>query len=85
VEGRFALPEKGVTMTAVRRTCVRCGGEVPAERVEALPDTQVCVTCSTEMGGEFRVYVEAERTSKDGSLKKNYGGYGTRKVRKPLP
>jgi hypothetical protein len=81
----MAPPEKGVPMTAVPRACVKCGGEVPAERVEALPDTQLCIRCSQAMGGEFDVYVEAERTSKDGSLKKNYGGYGTRKVRKPIP
>jgi hypothetical protein len=36
------------------------------------------------MGGEFTVVVSAEKTSKDGSLKKNYGGYSTRKVRKPI-
>lgn len=65
--------------------CARCGGEIPAERLEALPDTMVCVGCSRDMGGEFRVVVIPERTSKDGSLKKNYGGYTTRKVRKPIP
>lgn len=67
------------------RTCVRCGGEIPVERVEALPETMVCVTCSQEMGGEFRVVVIPERISKEGSMKKNYGGYTTRKVRKPIP
>jgi hypothetical protein len=36
------------------------------------------------MGGEFRVYVTPERTSKEGSLKKNYGGYDMKKVRKPI-
>jgi hypothetical protein len=66
------------------RTCARCGGDIPAERVEALPETMVCVGCSQEMGGEFDVYAVAERTSKDGSLKKNYGGYTTKKVRKPI-
>ncbi|MDB5308534.1 MAG: Prokaryotic dksA/traR C4-type zinc finger [Gemmataceae bacterium] len=71
-------------MTSVPRPCARCGGEIPAERVEALPDTQVCIRCSSEMGGEFDVYVVSERISKDGSLKKNYGGYATKKVRKPI-
>lgn len=66
------------------RPCARCGGEIPAERVEVLPDTQLCVQCSTEMGGEFQVFAVPERTSKEGSLKKNYGGYTTRKVRKPI-
>ncbi len=64
--------------------CARCGEEIPAERIEAIPETRVCVRCSAEMGGEFVVYAEAERTSKEGSLKKNYGGYATRKVRKPI-
>lgn len=71
-------------MTSAGQPCARCGEEIPAERVEALPDTMVCVRCSGEMGGEFTVYVIPERTSKEGSLKKNYGGYGTKKVRKPL-
>lgn len=71
-------------MTIVPRTCERCGGVVPAERVEALPDTRVCVACSRAIGGEFDVYVVPEQTGKAGSLKKNYGGYTTKKVRKPL-
>lgn len=66
------------------RTCARCGGEIPAERVEAIPETRVCVACSNEMGGEFKVIVIPERTSKEGSLKKNYGGYSTKKIRKPI-
>ena len=64
--------------------CARCGGEIPAERLEAIPETQLCVQCSAEMGGEFTVYAIPERTSKEGSLKKNYGGYATKKVRKPI-
>lgn len=66
------------------QACARCGHEIPAERLEALPDTQVCVTCSRAMGGEFTLYATPERTSKEGSLKKNYGGYTARKVRKPI-
>ncbi|MDY3560969.1 TraR/DksA C4-type zinc finger protein [Gemmata sp. JC673] len=64
--------------------CARCGNEIPAERLQALPETQVCVACSRAMGGEFTVYLTPERISKEGSLKKNYGGYTTRKVRKPI-
>lgn len=72
-------------MTFEPRPCARCGNEIPAERVEAIPETMVCVKCAGEMGGsEFVVIVVPEKTSKEGSLKKNYGGYGTRKVRKPL-
>jgi hypothetical protein len=72
-------------MTNEPRPCARCGSEIPAERIEAIPETMVCVACSKAMGGEFRVVVVPERTSKDGSLKKNYGGYVTRKIRKPIP
>ncbi len=64
--------------------CMRCGAEIPAERLEIIPDTMVCVTCSKEMGGEFTVIATPEKTSKEGSLKKNYGGYSTRKIRKPI-
>jgi hypothetical protein len=72
-------------MTIVPRPCARCGAEIPAERIEAIPDTMVCVGCAKEMGGsEFVVVAIPERTSKEGSLKKNYGGYSTRKVRKPF-
>ena len=70
-------------MTA-SQPCARCGGEIPAERLEIIPDTMVCVACSKEMGGEFTVIATPEKTSKEGSLKKNYGGYSTRKVRKPI-
>lgn len=73
-------------METETRPCARCGEVIPAERIEALPETLVCVGCAREMGGsEFRVVVIPEKTSKDGSLKKNYGGYVTRKVRKPIP
>ena len=66
------------------QSCARCGNEIPAERLDALPETRVCVACSRDMGGEFTVYVTPERTNKEGSLKKNYGGYTARKVRKPI-
>ncbi|MBM3982385.1 MAG: hypothetical protein FJ304_19375 [Planctomycetes bacterium] len=71
-------------MEIVPQPCARCGETIPAERLEGLPETMVCVTCSNEMGGEFHVIVTPEKTSKEGSLKKNYGGYSTKKVRKPI-
>jgi hypothetical protein len=72
-------------MEAESRPCARCGEEIPAERVEAIPETMVCVKCAGEMGGsEFHIVAVAERTSKEGSLKKNYGGYSTQKIRKPI-
>jgi hypothetical protein len=71
-------------MTTSPRPCARCGQEIPAERIEAVPETEVCVTCSKEMGGEFDVYSVAERTGKTESLKKSYGSYGIKRVRKPI-
>ena len=72
-------------MEAEPRPCARCGEPIPAERVEAIPETIVCVKCAGEMGGsEFHIVAVAERTSKEGSLKKNYGGYSTQKIRKPI-
>ncbi len=73
---------------AKQRWCQRCKAEIPAERIEALPDTRVCVKCSQEIGSEFDLSVSQEKLSKAGSLKKNYGGVSVTKHRKtidPLP
>jgi Prokaryotic dksA/traR C4-type zinc finger len=67
-----------------KRFCQRCGVEVPAERIEALPDTRVCVRCSEAIGGEFELRVSRENLGKAGSLKKNYGGVTVRKKRKKI-
>ncbi len=67
-----------------QRSCARCGGEIPAERLEAVPETRVCVKCSEEMGGEFDNYWTYERTSKEGSLKRNYGSGNVIRVRKRI-
>jgi hypothetical protein len=72
-------------MATEPQACGMCGAEIPAERLEALPETMVCVKCARQMGGcEFQVVVIPERISKEGSLKKNYGGYTTKKIRKPF-
>lgn len=71
-------------MVIAIQPCACCENEIPAGRQEALPETMVCIECSRVMGGEYIIYVTPERTSKEGSLKKNYGGCGIRKVRKPL-
>ncbi|HJZ91317.1 MAG TPA: TraR/DksA C4-type zinc finger protein [Gemmataceae bacterium] len=71
-------------MVVVPRPCARCGAMIPAERIEAIPGTEVCITCSAEIGGEFKLIAVAEKTSKQGSLKLNYGGYTIKKVRKEL-
>ncbi len=71
-------------MAPMTRLCERCGAEIAAERLEALPDTRVCVACSREIGGEYRITAVPENLGKSGSLKKNYGSFGIRKVRRTI-
>ena len=50
--------------------CTICGREIPEERLQAIPDTLVCVDCSTKIGGEFELKVTVGSVGKSGSLKK---------------
>jgi hypothetical protein len=66
------------------RVCEICHEVIDEERCEGLPDTRLCTTHAKEIqqfGGEFRIVSQQERTSKQGSLKINYGGVATRKQR----
>lgn len=66
------------------RYCEICKTEIDPERAENLPDTKLCGEHSeqiAEFGGEFRRISSQERTSKPGSLKLNYGGVTSEKVR----
>lgn len=65
--------------------CQRCHEEIPAERLEALPDTSICVKCSRDIGGEFVVQAVPHNIGKQGSLKKNYGDWTIVKHRKRIP
>jgi hypothetical protein len=50
---------------------------IQPERIEILPDTHLCCDHARKIakfGGEFTITAVRERTSKAGSLKKNYGG-----------
>jgi hypothetical protein len=70
-------------MAEQRRFCARCKAEIPAERIEVMPETRVCVKCAEALGGtEFEVQVVAIRGSKKEGIKKNYIEYETRKRRK---
>ena len=71
-------------MARKTRPCQRCGAEIPAERVEALPDTRLCVACSQATGGEFRITVTPDNLGKSGSLKKNYGAWTIKKTRRRI-
>ena len=62
------------------RLCIVCKREIESDRIEAIPATRLCVEHGNEIqkfGGEFRLSAVQERTSKQGSLKINYGGVST--------
>lgn len=66
------------------RRCEICKAPIEAERAEAIRDTRLCVEHARQIaryGGEFILTAVQERTSKPGSLKRNYGGIDTAKVR----
>ena len=66
------------------RLCERCEKPIPAGRLEALPETQICVKCSEEIGGEFDMYFTEDNVSKVGSMKKNYGSLTVKKIRRHI-
>ncbi|HET6247716.1 MAG TPA: TraR/DksA C4-type zinc finger protein [Tepidisphaeraceae bacterium] len=66
------------------RPCQRCGNEIPAERLEVMPETRLCIACSKAVGGEFDIAITAENLAKAGSLKKNYGSFDVQKTRREI-
>jgi hypothetical protein len=40
--------------------CKRCNQVIPEERIEALPDTVLCVDCSQKIGSDFEYLVVEE-------------------------
>ena len=68
----------------VKRFCEICKQEIDPERLEFLPETRLCIEHAKQIekyGGEFRISATQERTSKQGSLKRNYGGVETKSTR----
>lgn len=63
-----AIPVRTATVVS-KRYCAICESEIPAKRLEALPETMVCVTCSEDIGGEHELEVRMGSTGKVGSLK----------------
>lgn len=66
------------------RLCAVCKREIEEDRIDAIPGTRLCIDHGKEIqkyGGEFRVSASDERTSKQGSMKINYGGITTRSER----
>jgi hypothetical protein len=39
---------------------------IPAERLEAVPETRLCVRCSQEVGGDLKLVVRTRNTGKGG-------------------
>jgi hypothetical protein len=71
-------------MSTKTRPCEICTKTIEAERVEAIPETRLCVEHARQIvkyGGEFRVTATQESLGKAGSLKRNYGGISTQKTR----
>jgi hypothetical protein len=63
-----------------QRFCEICHQPIDEERAEALPNTRLCMEhaqAAGKFGGEFAVSFKTEVISKQGSLKKNYGGITT--------
>jgi len=71
-------------METETRECRLCGDEIPNARLEALPDTLVCVDCSEEIGGEYELKVTVSGTAKPGSLKVTGQQVSVRRQRKPF-
>lgn len=64
-------------MSAPTRPCEICNQPIDPERIEVIPETRLCTEHARQIGkygGEFIVTAIQERTSKVGSLKRNYGG-----------
>jgi hypothetical protein len=57
---------------------------IPLQRIEALPETRLCVQCSKAVGSDFETTVVSENLGKTGSLKKNYGGINVKKKRRKI-
>ncbi len=62
--------------------CTICGKEIPQERMEIIPDTELCVEHAQaiqKLGGEFKLIGIQGNIGKAGSLKKNYGDVDVKK------
>lgn len=66
------------------RPCEICNKLIEEERLEAVPQTQLCIDHARAIekhGGEFKLSGSYETTSKQGSLKLNYGGINVIKTK----
>jgi hypothetical protein len=71
-------------MSIKTRSCEICGQPIDPERIEAVPDTRLCVEHAKRIGkygGEFLVTGTQASLGKGGSLKMNYGDVSIHKTR----
>ena len=71
-------------MSVKTRPCEICGQVIDPERIEAVPETRLCVEharMAGKYGGEFIVTGTQASLGKGGSLKKNYGDISVEKKR----
>jgi hypothetical protein len=71
-------------MSVKTRPCEICGQPIDPERIEAVPETRLCVEHARRIGkygGEFTVTATQASLGKGGSLKKNYGDVSIQKKR----
>ena len=69
-----------------QRICQCCDAVIPAERLEVMPETSICVVCSNRIGGEFAMSYQLENLAEPNSAEKIYGGpTNVTTTRKPLP
>lgn len=64
--------------------CIRCENPIPEARLKALPETELCISCSEAVGSDFVLTSQLVRTSKEGSMKMNYGGVEVKLVRRKI-
>jgi hypothetical protein len=85
-EGSFArlLYREATLMNSTTRYCKRCNEEIPPARLRAIPDTVLCINCSEEIGGDYKITVVPENLGKSGSLKKNYAAWSIKKTRRTI-
>jgi hypothetical protein len=71
-------------MSIKTRPCEIRKKMIEAERVEAIPETRLCVEHArliVKYGGEFLVTATEENLAKPGGIKRNYGGIVMPKTR----
>lgn len=71
-------------MTDRVRVCEICGATIGEERLEAVPETRLCLEHAKAIqkyGGEFRLTKRRVSLGKTDSLKKNYGDVTSELVR----